>query len=449
MKSSTKDQAPPSLSQYLPKDVLRKIIKRYTTQFVPSFLDEICDFIYAPEPARSNTVLFQKHIAAVFMISAIASCLRYKITPDLVSLSASERQNKLNDPAFLNNLHTILVSYIFRQTERVVSGLPIDFIIALSGEAYESASAKDLCLALIPNPDICNDSDSGCIVFEKENQIPLEFEEVHAIRKQLNLAQKGALAVFFDSASRKFYTAGIIAEEKVSAYPRFVFHGHMKWSFCIESVPKKHSDSDIPQTGENPSVPQTVQDSSESQTGDTTDCRLQFQHGIPLLPILHLKDEISQIVSKHFSSPFNDVISEIIIAASSLETGSILIFADKSVIEKETKVLTRSNRRGFPLKTPCRLPGNDNRVLKQLLNIDGALLIDKSGFCHAYGVILDGAVGRSQNANPLPYADSGRGSRYNSTVLYVHSLSRRHRTKPIKVIGVVRSEDGMLDFIPP
>lgn len=425
MKSATKNQAPPSLSQYFPEDVLRKIIKRYTTQSVPNFLDEICDYIYAPEPARSNTALFQKHIAAVFMVSAIASCLRYKITPDLVSLSASELQNKLNDPAFLNNLHTILVSYIFRQTERVVSGLPIDFIIALSGEAYESASAKDLCLALVPNPDICNDSDSGCIVFEKENQIPLEFEEVHAIRKQLNLAQKGALAVFFDATSRKFYTAGIIAEEKVSVYPRFVFHGHMKWSFCIESVPKKGSNSDAP------------------------DCRLQFQHGIPLLPILHLQDEISQIVSKYFSVPFNNVISEIIIAASSLETGSILIFADKSVIEKETKVLTRSNRRGFPLKTPCLLPGNDNRVLKQLLNIDGALLIDESGFCHAYGVILDGAVGRSKNANPLPYADSGRGSRYNSTVLYVHSLSRRHRTKPIKVIGVVRSEDGMLDFIPP
>lgn len=431
MKSATKNQAPPSLSQYFPEDVLRKIIKRYTTQSVPNFLDEIRDYIYAPEPARSNTALFQKHIAAVFMVSAIASCLRYKITPDLVSLSASERQNKLNDPAFLNNLHTILVSYIFRQTERVVSGLPIDFIIALSGEAYESASAKDLCLALVPNPDICNDSDSGCIVFEKANQIPLEFEEVHAIRKQLNLAQKGALAVFFDATSRKFYTAGIIAEEKVSVYPRFVFHGHMKWSFCIESVPKKRSDSDSP------------------QTGDTTDCRLQFQHGIPLLPILHLKDEISQIVSKHFSSPFYNAISEIIIAASSLETGSILIFADKSVIEKETEVLTRSNRRGFPLKTPCLLPGNDNRVLKQLLNIDGALLIDEEGFCHAYGVILDGAVGRSKNATPLPYANSGRGSRYNSAVLYVQSLLNRYHKNKKKVIGVVRSEDGMLDFIPP
>jgi DisA bacterial checkpoint controller nucleotide-binding len=65
--------------------------------------------------------------------------------------------------------------------------------------------------------------------------------------------------------------------------------------------------------------------------------------------------------------------------------------------------------------------------------IDGALLCDPDGNCHAIGVILDGSASAS--------GDRGRGSRFNSAVRYVDS-------SPGKAVAMVVSEDGGLDLLP-
>jgi hypothetical protein len=89
-----------------------------------------------------------------------------------------------------------------------------------------------------------------------------------------------------------------------------------------------------------------------------------------------------------------------------------------------------------------RLAGPATRVEPQELTIelllryaamDGAILIDPSGTCHAFGVILDGrAHGRG---------DPSRGARYNSALRY-EALSAE------PTVVVVVSEDGGLDLVP-
>jgi len=64
--------------------------------------------------------------------------------------------------------------------------------------------------------------------------------------------------------------------------------------------------------------------------------------------------------------------------------------------------------------------------------IDGAVLLDPEGVCHAVGVILDGLV--------TPDGRSSRGSRFNSAVQYV---SYRRGT-----VAVVVSDDGTVDLLP-
>jgi hypothetical protein len=69
----------------------------------------------------------------------------------------------------------------------------------------------------------------------------------------------------------------------------------------------------------------------------------------------------------------------------------------------------------------------------KLSEIDGALLCDPEGSCHAVGVILDG------RASAL--GDPGRGSRFNSAVRYIASAS-------CATAAMVVSDDGGLDLLP-
>jgi hypothetical protein len=74
--------------------------------------------------------------------------------------------------------------------------------------------------------------------------------------------------------------------------------------------------------------------------------------------------------------------------------------------------------------------------LDHLLGIDGALLVDPNGDCHAIGVILDGTA--SSHGNP------GRGARYNSAVRYVESAFDRG----IQTLAIVVSADGGVNYVP-
>ncbi len=81
--------------------------------------------------------------------------------------------------------------------------------------------------------------------------------------------------------------------------------------------------------------------------------------------------------------------------------------------------------------TPIRL---DADLTRAVTAIDGAVLLDSAGTCHAFGVILDGVA--SGAGTPA------RGARFNSAVRYVSAR------KPEKVVAVVISEDGHVDLVP-
>ncbi len=66
--------------------------------------------------------------------------------------------------------------------------------------------------------------------------------------------------------------------------------------------------------------------------------------------------------------------------------------------------------------------------------IDGAVLIDLEGTCHAIGVILDGPAHDK--------CTSGRGARYNSAVRYAYQEGKTDR------VVLVKSADGMVNVLP-
>jgi len=105
--------------------------------------------------------------------------------------------------------------------------------------------------------------------------------------------------------------------------------------------------------------------------------------------------------------------------------GGMLVFSEEAKQEAE-----RLSEDGIQVK-PFMPEAED---LSAFSAMDGAILMDTEGYCHALGVILDGPACNG--------ADSSRGARYNSALRY-HAKNEEK-----KLLLVVLSDDGMLDLIP-
>lgn len=112
-------------------------------------------------------------------------------------------------------------------------------------------------------------------------------------------------------------------------------------------------------------------------------------------------------------------------AAVHHKMGSMIVIAEDA--ESEALRLDAQGTRIYPVKLSVEL-------FNQASAIDGSILIDPQGYCHAIGVILDGLA----NHQCTP----SRGSRFNSAVRYVRSGSKRR-------LAVIVSEDKTVDVFPP
>jgi hypothetical protein len=105
--------------------------------------------------------------------------------------------------------------------------------------------------------------------------------------------------------------------------------------------------------------------------------------------------------------------------------GSMIVVAEDAANEA-----LRLSNQGTNIK-PTQLTES---LLCSVSGIDGTIMLDPDGLCHAIGVILDGEV--TEQCTP------SRGSRYNSGVRYVQSKGPRR-------LAIVVSDDRTIDIIPP
>lgn len=71
-------------------------------------------------------------------------------------------------------------------------------------------------------------------------------------------------------------------------------------------------------------------------------------------------------------------------------------------------------------------------MMQRITSIDGTVIIDTKGVCHAIGMILDGPASER--------GDRTRGGRFNSALMYIDS-------SPFRSLIVVISQDGMVDLV--
>lgn len=115
---------------------------------------------------------------------------------------------------------------------------------------------------------------------------------------------------------------------------------------------------------------------------------------------------------------------ELFNAAAHQKMGSMIVIAEDA--ESEALRLEAQGTNIQPVELSAEL-------LKQASAIDGSILMDPQGYCHAIGVILDGMA----NDQCTP----SRGSRFNSAVRYI-------RSGTVRRLAIVVSEDRTVDIFP-
>lgn len=155
---------------------------------------------------------------------------------------------------------------------------------------------------------------------------------------------------------------------------------------------------------------------------------LRSHYGVPTLPneiiekdafesnLIRLFPASSEVDREHIWSLFN--------AAVRQDVGSMIVVAEDAFSEAQRLAQQGTGIEAVKLSVD---------LLRQASSIDGTILLDPQGNCHAIGVILDGAV----NDECTP----SRGSRFNSAVRYVRSGSTRR-------LAIVVSDDRTVDIFP-
>lgn len=153
--------------------------------------------------------------------------------------------------------------------------------------------------------------------------------------------------------------------------------------------------------------------------------------GQPYLPkLVGYESKLRQDLPRIFGGMSDDATELLVSLVRQAERerhGTLMVISAEAVAES-----ARLSNQATPVE-PCVLTPE---LLGHLTGIDGAVLVDTNGFCHAIGVILDGQATAS--------GDPGRGARFNSAIRYVQSAIDRG----VPTMAVVVSEDGGVDVVP-
>lgn len=389
--------------------LLNECLPSLSVQDLNLISGDIQEYVLPPDKDAKKTDLFNRYPSAQLVLSEFRLVFRSMVRDyqkkELIvdGQSIDPQKQKL----YVHEIVQRLTYLLYQRLTCYTAGLDIDLITSLSATDYESKSPEGENIAILPSLKWLEKN--AVAVFEPLDRVALEQPQLRAIRKQLNVCGNGALAVYKDDSTGIYKTVGLISKEVALKFPRFQFQKHAEWLFAV------------------------------ADSKDKGDGRVRYCNGSLMLPVLDLRDVYQKKANRlPIKDKTREQLSHIINAVNGCKHGAILIIAEKKIIQKEVKRLA-SNKRGIRLAPRVPLIQNEkpSPVLEQFAAVDGAIFLDFDGNCYAFGVILDGIVNNDGN--------NARGSRYNSTKAYTEWV-RDVKYPGATILGVVKSEDGMMDI---
>lgn len=267
-----------------------------------------------------------------------------------------------------------------------------DFLNSLAHARYEGEALRGRI--------VLSERQHECVQMTVEFEKSVSLSDIQAARKVLEMTgpSNGLSAL---SADAKIYGLGSVTGYSGENEDLYVveFNGPNAWTFC-------HAGDEL----------------------------MNVRHGNPRLPKTPFDVQLSDL-RLTLESVFDNAtieqrkrLEEIARAASRQEHGTLVVFSEDA--EKEAERLSTQGTLIEPIEP-------DEEAIEALTSIDGAILFDETGTCHAIGVILDGEAAPSRGT-------SKRGARYNSAIRYVAT----QRENSASCVAVVFSEDGPVDTFP-
>lgn len=261
---------------------------------------------------------------------------------------------------------------------------------SLSALPYEGRVGRGAIIVAAP--------DSTSIRVNLHLQSPVPIDRLHAVRKLMEVATEKTSLLLYQSA---IYGIGEIDDFT------------------------ENSDTELA------SIDFTGRNSWRLRQGERT--VLQVKDGISQLPD-DVDANIAGIaarVSWLFPEANVETLLRLARAARQNRHGAMLIISADAAEE---------SRRLAPQAWAVQPTEISDEMMAQLTDMDGGVLVDPQGRCHAIGVILDGLASGT--------GDPGRGSRYNNPIRYLRTSKGTEKNIPNAVV-VVYSTDGAIDILPP
>lgn len=285
----------------------------------------------------------------------------------------------------------------------------IELINDLSRESYE----RKICVADFVFLPFKSDVAPSLISFSyADENICFDNSNRRLIRKiSESLDEQHALVLEFVPNNDSYYIKGIVDKSSVDGlfkdYYFISIIGYMNWSARCKNF--------------------NLFDYSEEEF-------YEFNHSSS-----NIKKQIDNVIAlsnKLFLNICNKSLSEILDIIIAQKHGAcFVIFGSNKDAMKAADKLCEAGR-GFKAKDI--LPYSRlQECISQFTKVDGGLILDKELNCYAYGCIYDGSVEKSFSGS------LARGSRFNSTKLYVHSCNKKN----MSCLGVVFSDDGGVECV--
>ena len=252
-----------------------------------------------------------------------------------------------------------------------------ELITEIASTRYESAECVGGIL-------FCNDKESNPLIQFEE--IEFKSENIRVIRKYLEMSQNG-YCLWAKKEGAAYYIYGIDKRKKAHNYVLLQFTGYRKW------LVQDNNNVLLERKGEKYSIPDI-----KKKDRDIKKSLISFLNG----DVANLRCGDKDI----------EHLIKIVYVAKMQQHGTMIIFAHPDEAKRLTNYFWEKNR-GIKLRKKVDLTYK-NKMQELLLNlsaIDGALIIDTKGKCHAIGVILDGIANKKCNM--------ARGARYNSALTFV------------------------------
>lgn len=278
----------------------------------------------------------------------------------------------------------------------------------LSTAAYEQSECEGKTIIFVPK----SKDPYKYIDIPLSDDIKIKFclENIKVLRKLINPLASDCAYVFENDENGLYYAIGStqIRKLKKKLYYKCEIIGQMKWKLSLHcsnnkekglfgSVYSKCTECNF----SNASKPNNL-----SEQSDYIKLEIQYKK---------IAESLIKLVDKYVSENKN------------CGTSFVIFDEKKNAVSEAKRLASDAPARGYLLNNSIKLT-YDN--LKQIMNIDGGMIVDTRGNCHAYGCIFDGKVYNSFSG------DRSVGARHNSMKLYVNSQEKG------TCVGIVFSEDG-------